>query len=211
VKIDSQILVYIALVIVAVAGAVAINLRLARSDPDRRNTAGTTFGSDSSAYFASLLRVLRFRSKVTGPVHRSELQDQFGVGIRVALLLTVVGLLAGAFVIGVFGPERDWWLAVIVFGLMVAPFLTILLSVAHTFIMRFLSVRGPVVSTAMGIVLGLLASLITRDEAFAKPFAIYGGAYGLIVWFRRVMPANPGLVSDARTDPDEEPPKAPLF
>ncbi len=139
-------------------------------------------------------------------VDRSELQYQIGAGIRVALFLTVVGLLVIAFL-----DKAGWWLGIIVYGLMMAPFLTIPLSVAHTFIMRFLPVRGPIVSTAIGVALGLLASLITRDSGYAKPVAIYGGVYGLIVWLRRVTPENPGLVPDKHTGPNGEPPKAPLF
>ena len=151
-------------------------------------------------------------SAATRPTQmKNDSQEQFGVGIRVALLLTVLGLVAGAVVAGAMRQQHDWWLAILVYGLMVAPFLTIPLSVAHTFIMRFLPLRGPIVSSAIGVALGLLATLIIRDRDFAKPFAIYGAVYGLIVWLRRVTPENPGLVPDKRTDLDEAPPKAPFF
>jgi hypothetical protein len=186
-KTDLQIVMYAAWVIVAIAAAAPFIL--SRMQGDER-----------------LLGILRSRSRPILPIDRSELQDQIGAGIRVVLVLTVAALIVVAFLSG-----KDGWLAVIVYGGMAAPFLTIPMSVVHTVLIRFLGFRGPFVSLAAGVVVGTLASRITRDPDFTAPEVIFGGVYGLIVGLRHAMVTRRGTVPEEGTDTFEEPPEAPLF
>lgn len=172
-KLDLQLLIYAAWVVVAIAAAASLILSRVRGD-------------------AALPRILRSRSSPILPIDREELQDQIGAGIRVTLVLTALASVVCAYL----GRSGGWWLAILLSVAVVGPFVTIPMGVVHTVLLRLLAFRGVVVSVAAGLVVGTLAGRIIGNGEYATPFVTYGGVYGLIVGVRHVMLTSRGIVPD---------------
>jgi hypothetical protein len=181
-KIDLEILVRAAWVVVALAAVAPFILGRLQGD-------------------GALLQLLRSKVQPILPIDHSELKDQMGTGVRVALFLTIPITLAYAYF-----QDHGWWLVAILSGAVLVPMVTIPLTLAHTVLLRFLSFRGPFVSVAAGLVVGAIAGRIVANGEYARAFIIYGGVYGLIIGLGRTKLAAPGLVPEKVTDPPHEAP-----
>jgi hypothetical protein len=149
----------------------------------------------------ALLRFLRSRSEPILAVDHSALRDEMGAGVRAALFLTIPIIIYGAFFIP---GNEGWWLVIILSGAVFVPMLTIPISIAHTVLLRCLAFREPVVSVAVGLVVGTLAGRIIDNGEYAKPLTIYGGVYGVIVAVRHAMLTSRGIGPDEGTPLAEE-------
>lgn len=171
----TPILILAALLVVAIVVGWAINIAAAQRD----SGSGRAVLSDVAARVAPYLwqrpRAVPRPKEPSTPDHRSEFLDRKAVGVRVTLYLTVPIVILAGYVGG-----KDWGLVMV----LVAPFsllVTLPLSVAHTYLLAYLKARGLLVSTAAGLLLGLIAGIVVPEEGLAKVSTIYGGVYGFII------------------------------
>ena len=201
--ISAQILVYTAWLIVAIAAAGAIYLSLARRDLRRDRARLSELEArverQTSRHLSPRLRLLRERFQPMTPAARAEFQTQKTAGIRVALFLMVPLL-----ILGYFWGGSEWGPAVVFSGFLYVPMVTIPLSVAHSHLLRLIGARGPFASTAIGLVLGLIAGRFLQVFGLMKVAIIYGAVYGLIIGLGNTSLAAPGLIADDRPRTLEE-------
>jgi hypothetical protein len=201
--ISAQILVYTAWLVVAIAVVGAIYLSLARRDLLRDRAVLSGYGAKVarrvSAHVSPRLRLIRARSQPMTPAARAGFQSHKSAGVRVALFLMVPLLILGYRWAG-----REWGLVAVLCGLIYVPAVTIPFSIAHTYLLRMIGTRGPIVSTATGLVLGLVVGRSLQDFGFMKLAVIYGAVYGLIIGLGNTSLAAPGLIPDDRPRTLEE-------
>ena len=78
--------------------------------------------------------------------------------------------------------DAKWWPVVVV--LAAIPFAAIggLTSVIHTVVLRLLPYRGPIVSTALGTLLGSATAFVLRDSMIPiRPMILAGLIYGFVI------------------------------
>jgi hypothetical protein len=152
----------------------------------------------------ALLRFLRSRCDPVLPIDRAQLRAEMRIGVRVTLYLVAPVLIYGAYAVG----GSKWWLVVILCGVIMVPMVTIPMSIAHTVLLRLLAFHGPVVSIALGLVIGSLAGNFVRDQdaSLATAFVFYGGVYGLFIGIAHMSLAAPSIVRENVTDTPQEQP-----
>jgi hypothetical protein len=172
-ELRALIVYYTVWLVVAIASGGIIYHLLARRDLRHDRAA---ISARSVTMLRPLSQALLERSRPSTPAERDEFQNQKAVGVRVSLWLTIpaVAFLA-------YGAGREWWLANAFVGLVIVPAFGLPMSVTHTYLLRLFGYRGPAISTATGVLLGVVLSLIVRHPDYTKALAIYGGVYGLII------------------------------
>ncbi len=195
-ELGAQILYYTVWLVVAIAAGGILYHTLARRDlrRDRATIAGA--GARVASEVSPLLRWVRAKSQ---PMTASEFRAQVSVGIRVTLWLIIPLLLLGYRYGG-----RQWGLVLVLCGLVIVPAFTIPFSLLHTFLLRAIGFRGPIVSSAIGLVLGVVGSRFFRDWGLVKLATTYGGIYGLIIGLGNTSLYAPGIVTDDRPRTLEE-------
>ena len=195
-ELRALIIYYTVWLVVAIAGAGIVYNLLARRDL-RRDRA--ELSARSRTLLRRLLPTLRERWRPLTPPEREELQHQKATGIRVSLWLMIPVLGALGYWAG-----TQWWLAVVLSGIFIVPAFTLPISVAHTYLLRFFGHHGPIISTAIGVLLGTVLTVVLRRPDYMKALAIYGGVYGLIIGLGNTSIFAPGLVADDRPRTFEE-------
>lgn len=112
------------------------------------------------------------------PIDYSDLSVRARRGIKVAAVVVIVALLA----VGQWVNDGGW--APVVIMIAAIPFAAIgsIVSVTHTLLLRMLPYRGPIVSTALGALLGIAAAYVLRNAMLPRPAVIFAGVtYGFII------------------------------
>jgi hypothetical protein len=124
--------------------------------------------------------ILRNARQPVSPIGYSDLSARASRGIKVAGVMVVLALMLVVRWVN----DGNWALVVIVLALL--PFAAIggVMSLTHTFVLRWLPYRGPIVSTALGTLLGLAAAYVLRDAMMPRPGLVFAGViYGAIIGF----------------------------
>jgi hypothetical protein len=198
--VSAQILVYTAWLVAAIAAVGAVYHTLARRDLRRDRAALSELGIEVARHVSPWLRRIRERFSPMTPEERADYQVRKATGVRVTLFLLIPLLILANYWGG-----KEWGAVLVVCTLFLLPTGTLPFSVAHTHLLRLIGARGPIVSTATGMLLGaVVGALIPWNDGIMKPAAIYGGVYGLLIGLGNTSIFAPRLVADDRPRTLEE-------
>lgn len=196
-ELGAQIIYYTVWLVVAIAAGGIVNYSLARRDLRRDRAALSEAGARIARHLRPLLRA---RPKPV-PTEPTELRRQLSAGYRVTRWLMIPLLILGYRMGG-----TQWGLVVVLIGLFYVPAFTLPFSWVHTHLLRLIGYRGPIVSTAIGALLGLIGGVVLQHESLMemKVALVYGSVYGLIIGLGNTSLVAPGLVTDNRPRTLEE-------
>jgi hypothetical protein len=203
VELRALILYYTVWVVVAIAAAGIIYHTLAARDLRRDRAVLKERAKIVARLVLAVRQTLRDRSRELTPTEKIDLQKQKSVGVRVSLYL-MVPLLWLAWRYG----GNEWGLVMALCGLFIIPALTLPISVAHTYLLRFIGFRGPLTSTATGALLGAALARMMMQPDYIKAFTIYGAVYGLLIGLGNTALFAPRIIADDRPRTLEEQAKA---
>lgn len=115
------------------------------------------------------------------PIGYEDLGNRVRRGLMVALAMSFATLALSAIGLG----DAGYGLAWLLLGSIPFAGIGCVMSATHTLILRMLPYRGPIVSTALGALVGVAAGRVLQDSSLPVPAIIllgfvYGGMIGII-------------------------------